>query len=100
MGLNWRERINLKDMSLQIRRRRSRIVSFRLSQEEFDSLKDISATHGANSVSEYTRAAAFGAEMDANGRGAERLEKMLLHLEERLESLGNKLQQVINWKNQ
>jgi uncharacterized protein (DUF1778 family) len=37
---------------------RSRTVSFRLSQEEYESLKNASAMRGARSVSEFTRAVA------------------------------------------
>ena len=40
-------------------KKRSRIVSFRLSEEEYDSLKNVSETSGARSVSEFTRSAAF-----------------------------------------
>ncbi len=34
---------------------RSRIVSFRCSQEEYDSLKTLSQSKGARSISEFTR---------------------------------------------
>ncbi len=90
-------------MTIPDRRRRSRIVSFRLSQEEYDSLKDISTTNGANNVSEYTRSAAFNADAEAGGNGAGRIENMLFNIKDRLEkleSLGLKLQQMLNGKNQ
>jgi hypothetical protein len=41
-------------------KRRSKIVSFRLSDEEYDSLKNVSSTRGARSVSEFTRSVACG----------------------------------------
>jgi hypothetical protein len=81
-------------------RRRSRIVSFRLSEDEYESLKSISSTRGANSVSEYTRSAAFSADAEANGDGAGRIENILLLIRDKLENLGLKLQQMIDGKNQ
>jgi hypothetical protein len=79
-------------MAISMRRRRSRIVSFRLSQEEYDSLKSISCTRGANSVSEYTRLAAFHS--DPNG-----IETTLDRIKDQLKNLDVKLQQVIEAKN-
>lgn len=48
------------------RKRRSRIVSFRLSDEEYNSLKDISESHGARNVSEFTRSVTFQTEGVSN----------------------------------
>jgi predicted CopG family antitoxin len=42
-----------------VNRRRSRIVSFRCSPEEYNSLKSLSETNGARSVSEFTRSVAI-----------------------------------------
>ena len=39
-------------------RRRERIVSFRVSEAEYESLRAASETDGANSISEYARRAA------------------------------------------
>ncbi len=44
---------------MPVLKRRSRIVSFRLSPEEYDSLKTLSMSNGARSVSEFTRSVAF-----------------------------------------
>ena len=38
--------------------RRSRIISLRLSQEEYDLLRDLSISQGARSISEFTRSVA------------------------------------------
>ena len=68
-------------------KRRSRIVSFRLSDEEYDSLKNVSATRGARSVSEFTRSVAC----NTNGDEPEKLERTLRVLNERMESLDKRL---------
>ncbi len=69
-------------------KRRSRIVSFRLSDEEYDSLKNVSATRGARSVSEFTRSVAC----NQDGEQAKKLEETLLTLTERMELLDRRLQ--------
>ena len=71
-----------------ILKRRSRIVSFRLSDEEYDSLKNVSATRGARSVSAFTRSVAC----NSNGDGAEKIEDTLRTLNKRMELLDQKLQ--------
>jgi uncharacterized protein (DUF1778 family) len=43
---------------LPANKQRSRIVCFRLSQEEYDSLRNASELRGARSVSEFTRSVA------------------------------------------
>ena len=68
-------------------KRRSRIVSFRLSDEEYDSLKNVSATRGARSVSEFTRSVAC----NTHGDEPEKLERTLRVLNERMEILDKRL---------
>ncbi len=70
-------------------KRRSKIVSFRLSDEEYDSLKNVSATRGARSVSEFTRSVAC-----TNGNGQEKLEDTLRTLTEKMEMIDRKLQML------
>jgi hypothetical protein len=70
-------------------KRRSKIVSFRLSDEEYDSLKNVSATRGARSVSEFTRSVACG---NTNGNGAEKLEDALRNLNEHMKHIDHQLQ--------
>ena len=67
-------------------KRRSKIVSFRLSDEEYDSLKNVSATRGARSVSEFTRSATCG-----NANGPEKIEDTLRSLNQRMELIDNRL---------
>jgi chaperonin cofactor prefoldin len=69
-------------------KRRSKIVSFRLSDEEYDSLKNVSASRGARSVSEFTRSVACG-KLDGNG---DKLEETLRTLNERMELIDTRLQ--------
>ena len=71
-------------------KRRSRIVSFRLSDEEYDSLKNVSATRGARSVSEFTRSVAC----NPNSHGPEKLEKTIRVLNERMAILDSRLQML------
>ena len=67
---------------MPVLKRRSRIVSFRLSPEEYDSLKSISMSNGARSVSEFTRSVAFQGDSLSN-------------LNEIVEKLGEKVQRLI-----
>ena len=69
-------------------KKRSRIVSFRLSDEEYDSLKSVSATNGARSVSEFTRSAAFSTS------GPEKIEDTLRSINERIKMLDQRLEML------
>ena len=57
---------------MAVMNRRSRILSLRLSQEEYDLLRDLSAAQGARSISEFTRSVAC--QIPKNGNGAAPLE--------------------------
>jgi hypothetical protein len=83
-----------------IQKRRSKIVSFRLSDEEYDSLKSVTASRGARSVSEFTRSVACN--MGAGGNRAEKIEDSLRILNDRMKSLDHRIQmltQVLEEKN-
>ena len=71
-------------------KRRSKIVSFRLSDEEYDSLKNVSLNSGARSISEFTRSVACS----VNDNGPEKLENTLRALNERMEALDTRLQML------
>jgi hypothetical protein len=75
-----------------IQKRRSRIVSFRLSDEEYDSLKSVTASRGARSVSEFTRSVACN--MSTDGNGAEKIEDSLRTLNDRMQALDRRLQML------
>jgi len=90
-----------QDKTMNSRKRRSRIVSFRLSDEEYDSLKNISESYGARNVSEFTRSVAFQAEGDNDGE-SENLGLALARLKEAVEMLNvstQKLARVFEDKN-
>jgi len=74
---------------MQTLKRRSRIVSFRLSNEEYDSLKSVSATRGARSVSEFTRSVACKTD------GSEKIEDTLHALSEQMENLVQRIQTLM-----
>jgi hypothetical protein len=71
--------------------KRSRIVSFRLSDEEYDSLKTISTNRGARSVSEFTRSVACN-----NAGGDERIEEMLRTMNQRMQEIDQQLHALID----
>jgi hypothetical protein len=77
-------------------KRRSRIVSFRLSDEEYNSLKNVSATCGARSVSEFTRSVACrnnaAENHDQNNRLEESIGEILRMLADRMEALDSRIQ--------
>ena len=71
-------------------KRRSRIVSFRLSDEEYNALKIISATRGARSVSEFTRSVAC----NMNEREQVTIEERLRILNDQMEMLDRMIQSL------
>jgi hypothetical protein len=71
-------------------KRRSRIVSFRLSDEEYDALKIISATRGARSVSEFTRSVAC----NMNEQEHVTIEERLRILNDQMEVLDRMIQSL------
>ena len=71
-------------------KKRSRIVSFRLSDEEYDSLKNVTVSRGARSVSEFTRSVACN--MEEEGNGQEKLGESLRTLNARMEALVHRIE--------
>jgi hypothetical protein len=69
-------------------KKRSRIVSFRLSDEEYDSLKNVTESRGARSVSEFTRSVACNME----AQGPEKLSDSLRMLNARMEQLVHQIE--------
>jgi hypothetical protein len=72
-------------------KKRSRTVSFRLSDEEYDSLKNVTVSHGARSISEFTRTVACTAK-DIDENSPENLGDTLRTLNARMEALVHRLQ--------
>lgn len=65
-------------------------MSFRLSDEEYDSLKNVTASRGARSVSEFTRSVACNS--DAAGNGPEKIEDSLRTFNARMEALVHRIE--------
>ena len=55
---------------MAVMNRRSRILSLRLSQEEYDLLRDLSIAQGARSISEFTRSVACQLPKNESGNGS------------------------------
>jgi hypothetical protein len=75
-------------------RRRTRIVSFRLSDDEYESLKQVSLSEGARSVSDYARVALcrlLGASRPGDGDG---IEAKVLHLDAQMQALQDELRRL------
>jgi hypothetical protein len=77
-------------------KRRSKLVSFRLSEEDYRSLIEICQTRGARSVSEVARDAMHGLlGVNGHGNGSEtRLESQVVQLQSRLEELDREVKRL------
>jgi hypothetical protein len=75
-------------------KKRSRTVSFRLSDDEYKSLKSVSATCGARSVSEFTRSVACHMNAGHDGDEVDKLQESLRALNERMEMLDHSIQML------
>jgi len=69
-------------------KRRSRIISFRLSPEEYESLKNHSRSNGSRSISEFTRSVACQSAGGNNSLDAEKLDNALSNLNSAIDILG------------
>lgn len=68
---------------MSISKTRPRIVSFRLSQEEYDSLINATETRGARSISEFTRSVAC-TNMRPNIPNVSSLERILRDIQDQI----------------
>jgi len=76
-----------------VRKRRDRLVVFRLTQEEYRRLQRESSRNGARSLSDYTRARLLEADR-AGALSARQVEKRLARFDERLDEVQKVLRQV------
>lgn len=77
---------------------RTRLVSFRLSEEEYESLRKASLSRGARSISDYARAALCRLLESPPGSGDDGLEAKVIQLDEQMQQLSlelHRLQQLI-----
>jgi uncharacterized protein (DUF1778 family) len=76
-------------------KRRSRIISFRLSPEEYESLKSHSESNGSRSISEFTRSVACQTASGIKGADAEKLDHLLENLNSAVDKLGHQVHRLI-----
>ncbi len=76
---------------MSVPKRRSRIVSFRLSPEEYDSLKNVSASRGARSVSEFTRSVAC---VNNGAGGMDTMEETLRLINSKMDTIDLQLKKL------
>ena len=79
---------------MPVLKRRSRIVSFRLSQEEYDALKDTCIAQGARSISDFARSAACHLARNGNGSPDEALQAAVRTLQARVEELDREVKRL------
>ncbi len=82
---------------MPVYRPRTRLVNFRLSEEEYQQLKETCARSGARSVSDYARSSVLAGAAPAGVQPAgfpaelfERVETLLLKIDSRLHALGER----------
>jgi predicted DNA-binding protein len=75
-------------------KKRSRIISFRLSPEEYESLKNHSESNGARSISEFTRSVACRTASNHHSNEAEQLDHALENLNSAIDKLGRHLHRL------
>ena len=80
---------------MPVLKKRSRTISIRLSEEEYDALREISISKGARSISEFTRSVACQLPKDGNGdKDSEKLEALLSNLNKSMSSLDSNIQRL------
>ncbi|MBN2320681.1 MAG: hypothetical protein JXR49_16495 [Acidobacteria bacterium] len=82
---------------MAVMNRRSRIISLRLSQEEYDLLRDLSISQGARSISEFTRSVACQLPKNGNGNNPPELtpvEAALGALNDTMSTLNQNIQRL------
>ena len=75
-------------------RRRTRVVSFRLSDEEYENLRRASLTEGAHSVSDYARVALCRGLGPARTSSGDGIEAKVLQLDEQMQVLQDELRRL------
>jgi hypothetical protein len=73
---------------------RLRIVSFRLSQEEYEALESTCIAAGARSISDFARSAACSLSLQGNGLLENAPETMIRALQKRVEDLDREVRRL------
>ncbi len=80
---------------MPVLKRRTRIVSFRLSEEEYEALMRYCVAHGARSISDYARIVACRPhDHTKSGAAARKSERSIRQLRNRVEELDRIIQQL------
>ena len=79
---------------MAVLKRRSRIVSFRLSQEEYEALKDTSIAQGARSISGFARTAACSFTVLRDGLPEQPVETTIRRLHRKVEQLDREVRRL------
>jgi hypothetical protein len=75
---------------LAVLNRRNRLVNFRLSEQELESLKQVCHTHGARSISDFARGAVLRS-MEVAEPGADGPQHKVQHLDQKVAELENRM---------
>jgi predicted DNA-binding protein len=81
---------------MAVLKRKSRMISLRLSDEEYESLRSLYGLHGSRSVSEFARNAmqkAIGETVDPHGNT---LENRMFHLDTKMTSLDHEVARLVS----
>ena len=82
---------------MQVFKHRKRMVNFRLSDDEYQNLKDMCLAHGSRSISDFARSAVWQAVSSENGssNGSVRnIESAVLELRGRFEQLDREVKRL------
>jgi hypothetical protein len=79
---------------MPILKRRTRIVSFRLSQKEYEALRDTCVAHGARSLSDFARSAACRLIDNGSGSPDVTLDNKIRTLQDRVDELDRQVKQL------
>ena len=75
---------------------RSRVVNFRLTQQEYEELRSASVQRGERSISEFTRSAVLGIARAGSGADGS-LESRLAYLDQKLSRLSLTVGELARW---
>jgi hypothetical protein len=78
-------------------KKRTRVVSFRVSDEEYGELLGLSRAHGARSVSDFARLAARQSLCESDGRGLNALQAKLQELSGQVDHLDSEVKRLTHF---
>jgi hypothetical protein len=75
-------------------RKRTRVVSFRVSEEEYEELLGLSQASGAHSVSDFARLAASHSLGETDGRGLNAMQAKMRELRGQIDQLDSEVKRL------